>query len=112
MSILLYMYIGAGLLLAVLAIPLIMGKVPPNPIYGMRTSATMSDPKLWYPANCYTGKWLFGTGMGIVVAAVGLYRIPGLSVDAYALSCLAVFVAFFGVGIWRSIVYLKKLQNE
>jgi uncharacterized membrane protein len=112
MSILLYMYVGAGLLLAVLAIPLILGKIPPNPVYGMRTSSTMSDPKLWYPANRYTGKWLFGTGIVVMISSVGLYIIPGLSVDAYALSCLAVFVVFFGVGIWRSIIYLRDLQKE
>jgi uncharacterized membrane protein len=112
MNVLLYLYIGAGLLLAVLAIPLIFGKVPPNPIYGMRTSVTLSDPKLWYPANRYTGKWLFGIGIGIVIAALGLYLIPGLSVDVYALSCLAVFVVLFGVGMWRSFLYLRELQNK
>ena len=111
MNFLLYLFIGAGLLQAILAIPMILGKIPPNPIYGMRTAATMSEPKLWYLANRYTGKWLFATGILIAAAAIGLYLIPGLSVDTYAYAVLAVVVVGLGLMLQRSFRYLKSLQE-
>lgn len=39
----------------VVAIPLVLRLVPPNPIYGVRTPATMADPGLWYRVNATTG---------------------------------------------------------
>lgn len=45
-----------GVLLMGLAIPLVLGKVPPNRIYGFRTPKTLSDPSIWYAANRFAGK--------------------------------------------------------
>ena len=44
-------YGDAGILLAALSIPLILGHVPPNHWYGFRTSKTLSSAKLWRAAN-------------------------------------------------------------
>lgn len=37
------------------AIPLILGLIPPNRVYGIRTSKTLSDESVWYDANRYGG---------------------------------------------------------
>ena len=37
------------------SIPMILGKVPPNWIYGFRTPRTLSSPEVWYPANRVAG---------------------------------------------------------
>src|SRR6185436_9334782 len=52
--------------LAVVSVPMILGKVPPNPLYGFRTRLTLSNPDIWYPANAFSGRAL------LVAAAVSL----------------------------------------
>ena len=52
---LLILFLLIGLLMIGLAIPLILGKVPPNSWYGFRIRLTLDDPEIWYPANRYGG---------------------------------------------------------
>jgi len=52
-QLLLLMYCSAGILLAILSIPLMRRKIPPNGLYGFRTQKTMDNPELWYLVNQY-----------------------------------------------------------
>lgn len=86
---LMYM-IGASVLL-VLSVPLILGKIPPNPIYGFRTAKTRSDPKIWYPVNGALGKGLLGAALAILATTGALWALgDGLSTNQVALTDLAV----------------------
>ncbi len=38
-----------------LSIPLILGVVPRNRLYGVRVPETMADERLWYAVNRLTG---------------------------------------------------------
>ena len=69
MHLLLERYTAAGILLAALSIPLILGHVPPNHWYGFRTSKTLSSAKLWRAANQYAGWCLLATGAATVAGA-------------------------------------------
>ena len=89
---------------------MIAGKIGPNGLYGFRVRATMENPKLWYAVNQYAGIRLLVTGVIIIMSAVGLYFLPGLSVDSYALACLGVFAVVFIFGLVQSLIYLKSLQ--
>src|SRR5689334_1287026 len=42
-------------LLIVMCIPMILGKVPRNRLYGFRTPYTLSSDEIWYRANKITG---------------------------------------------------------
>ena len=64
------MFVGTGLLLSTLAIPMILKKIKPNGLYGFRVRKTMENPEIWYAVNAYSGKRLFGTGLVEVVAAI------------------------------------------
>ena len=108
---LLLMYVVFGLLLIALAIPMLRGKVPPNPWYGFRVPGTLSDPTRWYKANRYAARWLLLTGVITVVAAIALYFVPGLSVDTYAWLVLAVFGVPFVLMIISSFRYLRRLPR-
>lgn len=44
-----------ALIILVIALPLIVGIIPPNRIYGIRTVETLSDKKLWEQVNRYAG---------------------------------------------------------
>jgi uncharacterized membrane protein len=93
---LLVLYCLAGCLLIGLALPLLRRKISPNPFYGFRVKATLDDPRIWYAVNEFAARCLIVAGSSILVAAVGLYALPGISVDAYALGCLSVFGIVFG----------------
>jgi hypothetical protein len=47
-----------------------------------------------------------------VLAALLLYRVPGLDVDSYAWALLAVFVLFFGVGVVQSWRYMQAMERK
>src|SRR5262245_11421137 len=49
-------YAIPSVLLVLLAIPLILRRVPPNPIYGLRVPATYKDEQVWYDANAASGR--------------------------------------------------------
>jgi len=103
------LFVASGLLLSGLSIPMILKKVKPNGLYGFRVRKTLENPEIWYAVNSYSGKWLLGTGLVVVAAAVGLSFFPGLTVDAYALGVLAFFAVAFAVSLAASVRYLKSL---
>ena len=109
LQILLALYVASGLLLIALSIPMIRGRVKPNWIYGFRVRKTIENPDIWYPANAYAGKWLLGCGVMTVVAALGFYVIPGISLDGYALLCAAVMLGAMALAVGMSFRYLSKL---
>ncbi len=88
MIILMMLFLFSGLLLAALSIPMIMGKIPPNGLYGFRVKKTMDNPEIWYTVNAYSGKWLLA---GSLVQA------------------LAVWVVIFGAVLTASIRYLNSI---
>jgi hypothetical protein len=110
MAILFFMYIGGGVLLALLSLPLIARKIKPNPFYGFRVPATLENPEVWYAANRYFAKRQLIVALIDIVAAVGLYFWPGITIDAYALSILGVFVLAFGIAFFQSWQYMKSLK--
>ena len=62
-------------LFIVLAIPLMLRKVPPNVFYGYRTRATLTNEALWYEVNAHFGRgFLIGSAVS-GVAALGLWWI-------------------------------------
>ena len=56
-------FIVPAVLLALLSIPLILGLIPPNRFYGMRTEKTLSDASVWYAANRFGGWALIFSGL-------------------------------------------------
>jgi len=62
-------YIGPALVIA-LAIPMALGKVPPNGLYGFKTEKTLASREVWYAANRVAG-WLM-VGAGLLTIAVNL----------------------------------------
>jgi len=49
--------------IAALAIPMILGRVPPNSLYGFRTSKTLSSQEIWYASNRVCGWLLFAAAV-------------------------------------------------
>ena len=111
MPTLLLLYVISGLVLVIISIPMILGKIKPNLFYGFRVQATLEDPEIWYAVNRYFSKFLLITGLGVMVGSIALYFIPGISVDAYALACLGIFLAFFIPAMTLSWKYMNSLKK-
>ena len=52
-----------GILLIALSVPTLLGRIPPNSLYGFRTSKTLSNPNTWYAANVFASKVTIGIGV-------------------------------------------------
>jgi hypothetical protein len=112
MDLLMGIYIIGGLLLILLAIPLVLRKVRPNPLYGFRVQWTLDDPELWYSVNSYSAKWLIFVGLCAILGAIGFALIPGISLSAYAFANLGIFTASFGFALIQSIRFLRKQDSQ
>ena len=110
MQSLFWLYLIGGIVLALISLPLIAEKIKPNPFYGFRVPATLNNPDGWYAVNKFFGKRLFAVAIADILASIGFYFWPNISVDAYALSVLGVFVIVFGVAMFQSWKYLKSLS--
>src|SRR5947209_452974 len=67
--VILIVFLVNSCLLVGLGVPLAMGLVRPNPLYGFRTSATLQDPGVWYPVNRVAGWWLATPGVAVAAVA-------------------------------------------
>jgi hypothetical protein len=104
------LYVGIGLLSIAISLPLLYEKVKPNPWYGFRIRKTLENEAVWYAVNKHFAKRLLVSGTLVVIASAGLYGlVPGIAVDAYALSVLAVFAVSFTMGMVQSWKYMKGL---
>jgi hypothetical protein len=112
MEFLLVLFVCSGLILVGLSIPLIMGKIGPNPWYGFRVERTLSDPVVWYAVNAYSAKWLLTVGIVNIASAVILYFMPEIDVAVYASSCGVIALAGLAVGLLQSFRFLRSMNRQ
>ena len=86
MEILLLLFVCSGLLMAGLSIPLILGKIGPNPWYGFRVERTLSDPAVWYAVNAYSAKRLLAVGIATSLGSIILYFVHDIDVPVYSVA--------------------------
>ena len=110
MQTLFLMYLISGILLALLSLPLLAGKIKPNPFYGFRVKATLENTEVWYAVNKFFAQRQLGVALVEIIATLGFYSWPNISVDGYALSVLAAFVLAFSIAFLQSWRYLNSLQ--
>ena len=112
MTALLLLYVGSGLLLMLVGLPLLCEKVPPNRFYGFRVRATLQDRAVWYAVNRFAARRLIWSGAALVLAAMLFFLIPGLSRDVYGWVCLGVTIIALGITIGQSIRRLNSLTRS
>jgi hypothetical protein len=103
----LVLYVWCGMLLTVVAWPLLLGKIPPNPVYGFRLSPALDDPTIWYRTSTHSARRLIVVGACTIIAAIALIFVPGLTIDTYALDCLGIFLVVLIVGPVQSVRYMN-----
>jgi uncharacterized membrane protein len=48
------------------SVPLVLGMVAPNGLYGFRTPRTLSSPHIWYRANRAAGWFMIAAGLLVI----------------------------------------------
>lgn len=92
------------LLVAAISLPMALGVVPPNRVYGFRTSASLASPEAWHSSNLWAGAT--GVALGLAgaflthrmlkdrpVSAMIAVTAAGIAVSAAVLSMLAGLLA-------------------
>jgi uncharacterized membrane protein len=97
----------ASAVVALTSIPLIMGIVPPNRVYGFRTPRTLADESLWYRANFFAGWALFAAAL---VSAILLAAIPPRALPH--LASVALFVGPLLAALLASLLYLRAIDRR
>jgi uncharacterized membrane protein len=93
----------AQVLAIALAIPMVLGKIPPNRLYGFRTRKTLSNPEIWYRANRLAGIDLIVASLTSLLSSALLILLLPEQV-ALATSALLFAVATMlatGIGFWQ-----------
>lgn len=100
-------YFSGSILMILLSLPMIFRRVPPNPLYGFRTRATLSDPDLWYAANAYAGKWLLADGLLFLLVVSAMRLFFSFSVDVFSTIAAVVMLGSLTVTVIFCLRYTK-----
>ena len=111
MIILMATFVVSGIVLAVVSVPLILGWLPPNGLYGFRVRKTMEHPEIWYPVNRYGGQRLLISSLLLMLAAIGFTFIPDLRIDTYSYAVLVVWVVVSTIAIVSAFRYMNSLYE-
>lgn len=91
--------LGTAAVLGALALPMILGRVPPNAMYGLRTPLTRSSPEIWYAANTFAGWALLAAALATTVLLLAAPR-RWADHDGYPIGALLGPVAAAVVACW------------
>jgi hypothetical protein len=97
-------------ILFLLAIPLVLGLIPRNRFYGMRTRTTLSDDRRWYAGNRAAGVaiMLASGAYGAVAAAWPYDRAASDNFSTWTVH-LAAFVVPLVLGLSMAHRYAKRV---
>jgi len=100
---------ACALLFAILAIPLMLRKVPRNIVYGYRTRKTLHDDAVWYEANAHFGRGLFIASVISVIAVFILSQPHFLSPQASLHVSVVVLVAPSAIAGLATAGYIRRV---
>lgn len=105
-------YIIGGLLLAVLALPMLHHRIQPKGFFRFFLKEADQDPEKWYQMNEYAGRRLLTAGIGIALAALLLYAWPGLdmTVESYVYTVTGVAAGLMLWAMVQSYLFFKSLD--
>jgi uncharacterized membrane protein len=99
-----------AVLLVVVALPLVLGLLPRNRLYGVRTPKTLSDDRVWYRVNRVAGLALLSSS-GVYGAVAALRPYDRLAADNFTTwgIHLAAFVVPVILSLGLATQYAKRL---
>lgn len=109
--ILMVVYILVGALFVGISIPLVQGRIKPNPWYGFRVKKTLRDPETWYAVNAYSGRRMVVLGAAVAIAGVvfsPLGLIPKSGIPLYVFVCHGILLGGLAWILMDTLRYLRK----
>ena len=96
---------------ALVALPLVLRKVPPNSLYGFRTPATLKNDKIWYEANAHFGRGMIMASIVSVLAILILYFIVRPAPDLFFTISLIALVVPSAIAALLTFCHIRKLKD-
>lgn len=106
---------AVGLILVALGWPLAARRVRPNRWYGLRVPATLANAQVWYEAKAMTGRDMMTLGTVLVLVALALPRMAGVTGSTYAVvwaGLLAVGSLILTLRGWRTANRLIRERRD
>jgi len=101
---------AAPAVVALVNIPLLLGRVPPNHWYGFRTQKTLSSPTVWYAANRFAGRLMTITAaVAILVNLLVMGLLPSWQNARLILVMASVLPALLVASALVALIYLRRL---
>jgi len=100
----------SGLLIIVLAIPLIRQKVGRNALYGIRLPASFQSEQAWFAINRYGGRQLLGWAVPIVLVGIVCFFLPLRSHPGLALIVGLVPLVFIVVPVVQVTRFARRYR--
>ena len=94
---------------AVIAIPLILRKVPRNVIYGFRIKATLENDFVWYEANAYFGELFLISSTISALLMIFLYFSDIVSMQNFLNASIAVLIVPPLIAVLLTLCFIKSL---
>lgn len=99
-----------GLLFVGIGIPLVLGKVPPNPFYGCRTTKTLSDSRIWYEANRISGKDFLISGLLTFAASLAMLAFGrDMNPEHVVVTLLSVLLLSVAWAAWHCFMCVRRM---
>jgi len=102
--------LGCAVLMALIAIPLALRKIPRNLLYGFRTPSTLGDDATWYAANAHFGRGLLIASLFTAVGIVALYG-AGLEPAVFLKVSVGLLVAPLAVAILSTFRFIRSRKG-
>ena len=98
-------FVPAAIIFAV-SLPLILGLVPRNRIYGIRTRKTLSDDRAWSSVNRFGGGMILAASVFYLIVAM-IFPYSGAALLAWSLH----LAAFVGPLLVSALVIARYARN-
>ena len=102
--------LACDFIFVIIAIPLILRKVPRNVIYGFRIKATLQNDFVWYETNAYFGRLLLISSFVSALLIVFLYFSDIVSVQNFINASIAVLVVPSMIAMLMTLRYIKSIK--
>ena len=99
--------LGLALLFIVVAVPLVLRKVPRNVAYGFRTRATMGSDEVWFAANAHFIASLCGA-----FVAIGVYLFRPLSPQDFLPVSVLIMVIPSLIATMKTARYVRSIVRS
>jgi hypothetical protein len=101
--------LACDIIFAIIAIPLILRKVPRNIVYGFRTRLTLENDFVWYEANAYFGRVFLISSFVSALLIIFLYLSNLVSVQNFLKASIAVLVVPPMIAVLMTLRYIKSI---